>query len=124
MKINHIGIVNRDRIDAEKFYINLLEFELKYEFILQRDLSEFLFGHKSEIPVLILERGNIVIEIFIVPDFINSIPNIPHICIQTDNLEEYLELLRRNGVELITFTRDGKEKYFIKDLSNNLIEMK
>jgi catechol 2,3-dioxygenase-like lactoylglutathione lyase family enzyme len=124
MIFDHIGIVNKSEEEALRFYCDILGLEKIKDSVSTVDLSEQLFSLSRDIKMVVVGKGSIKIEIFILPEFSNPSPNIPHLGIQVENLEELLERAKQAGARVITGRRDDKVVYFIQDFSENLIEVK
>ncbi|MEG2354213.1 MAG: VOC family protein [Clostridium sp.] len=93
MLTNHIGIKVRNIQEAEKFYCENLEFKLEHRY--DDDKRTLVF----------LENASTVIELIYVKTLeYSSVANgiVEHIAFTVENIEEYAEKLRDNGVEFST----------------------
>ena len=124
MIFDHIGIVNKREEEALRFYRDILCLDKIKDSVSTADLSEQLFSISEDIKMVVFGKGNVKVEIFILPEFIHPSPNIPHFGIQVENLEELLESAKQAGARVITGRRDDKTVCFIQDFSGNLIEVK
>ena len=123
MQLNHVGIINKSEEQAVKFYQDFLGLKLTREIILPLELSEQLFSVAKEIKVLVVENEGIKIEVFI-SDFQPENPNFTHFAIMVDSLAELTEKAIRFDAEVIIGKHKDKTVYFLKDFSDNLIEVK
>ena len=123
MLLNHVGIINKSEEKAVSFYHGLLGFKKTREFIVSSELSEQLFSASWEIKVLVFERDNIKLEVFICPECRQPFPDYSHIGFLLDDFHAIKEKAQKMGV-LIVGRKDEKTVYFLKDLSGNLIEIK
>ena len=123
MQLNHVGIINKNEEQALKFYQDFLGLKLTREIILPLELSEQLFSVSKEIKVLVVENEGIKIEVFI-SDFQPENPNFTHFAIMVDSLSELTERAIQFDAELIIGKHKDKTVYFLKDFSDNLIEVK
>jgi methylmalonyl-CoA/ethylmalonyl-CoA epimerase len=122
--IDHIGIVNKQEDEAVEFYQNLLGLEKIKESSVPPELSRQLFNLFQEIRMLVFVRGNLKIEVFLIPSFTPSSPNISHFCLQILHFPELVERLKQAGAKVITGQHGGKTVYFAEDFSGNRIEIK
>ena len=122
--IDHIGIVNKQEDEAVEFYQNLLGLEKIKESSVPPELSLQLFNLFQEIRMLVFVRGNLKIEVFLIPGFTPSSPNISHFCLQILHFPELVEKLKQAGAKVITGQHGGKTVYFAEDFSGNRIEIK
>ena len=67
--VDHIGIINRQEEEAVEFYQNLLGLEKIRESFVPPELSRKLFNLFQEIRMLVFVRGNLKIEVFVIPGF-------------------------------------------------------
>jgi len=124
MNLNHIGIINRTREEAVRFYRDFFGLAITKESVIPAALSVQIFSVSREIPMIVFERNETKIEVFITPDYKPATPDITHPGFFVDNITEVLEKAGRSGVEVITGKTEEKTVYFIRDLSGNLIEVK
>ena len=124
MLLNHIGVINKSREDALRFYRDFLGFDLTREVAVSRELSEQLFAVSQDIPMMVFERDGIKIEVFIYPECKQPVPDIGHTGLSLENFSEIIEKAPGFGIELVIGKTKDKTVYFIKDFSGNLIEIK
>ncbi len=124
MLLNHVGIINKSEEQAVRFYKEFLGFEKTREFNVPQELSEQLFHVSREIRILVFEKQDIKIEVFIFPEYKPPSPDFRQIGFMLDNLTEIIEKAPQVGVELITGKTKEKTVHFVKDFSGNLIEIK
>ena len=124
MLLNHVGVVNKSREDALRFYRDFLGFDLTREIAVSKELSEQLFAVSQDIQMIVFERDGIKIEVFIHPECKQPYPNIRHIGLSLENFSEIIEKAQKAGIDLIVGKTKDKTVYFIKDFSGNLIEIK
>lgn len=124
MLLNHIGVANRSREDALKFYRDFLGLPLTREVTVPGELSEQLFSIPRGIPMLVFEKDGTKIEVFICAECGQPASDIKHFGLSLKNFQEVIEGARQAGIELIIGRTKEKTVYFLKDLSGNLIEIK
>jgi len=124
MLLNHVGVINKSREDALRFYRDFLGFDLTREATVSRELSQQLFAVSQDIPMLVFEKDGIKIEVFIYPECKQPVPDIRHTGLSLENFPEIMEKAPKAGIDLIIGKTKDKTVYFIKDFSGNLIEIK
>jgi catechol 2,3-dioxygenase-like lactoylglutathione lyase family enzyme len=124
MVLDHIGIINKSEEEAVRFYQDILGLEKIKDSVSIADLSEQLFSVSKDIKMVVFGKGSVKVEVFILPEFTHPSPNIPHLGIQVENLQELLDRAKQAGARVITGKRGDKTVYFLQDFSGNLIEVK
>lgn len=124
MVFDHIGIVNKSEEEALLFYQDILGLEKIKDSVSTADLSEHLFSIPKDIKMVVFGNESVKVEVFIFPEFIHPSPNIPHLGLQIENLDQLLEKAKQAGAKIITGKRSDKTVYFLQDFSGNLIEVK
>ncbi len=124
MLLNHVGIINKSREQALRFYRDFLGFEMTREVTVSQELSKQLFAVSRDVQMLVFEKDEMKIEVFICPDCKQPSPDFRHIGLLLKNFSEIIEKAPQAGIELITGKTKEKTVYFIKDFSGNLIEIK
>jgi extradiol dioxygenase family protein len=124
MLLNHFGIVNKTADQADRFYRDFLGFDKTRTFLVDAGLSEQLFSVTSEITVLVFEKSDIKLEIFICDTCAQPVPDYRHVGLLLDDLSATIEDAQKAGVEHIIGKAGEKTVHFFKDFSGNLIEVK
>ena len=124
MLLNHVGVVNRSEEDALRFYKDFLGLELTKEYVVPAELSAQIFFVTRDIKMLVFEKQGAKVEVFIYPEYEQSLPVINHFGLLLDNFSEMVENAPGAGVELIIGKTGEKTVYFIRDFSGNPVEIK
>ncbi|RJQ49201.1 MAG: VOC family protein [Nitrospiraceae bacterium] len=124
MLLNHIGITNKSREDALRFYRDFLGLEMTRESVVPQQMSEQIFAVSWDITMLVFEKSGTKIEVFICPECRESSPVIRHIGLSLENFSGIISRAEQAGVTLITGKTKDKTVYFIRDFSGNLVEIK
>ncbi|MCK5686744.1 VOC family protein [bacterium] len=122
MKLQHIAIAIHDIEEIEKFYVNILGFEILRSFVLDKTLAEKIFNYPVSIKVFYLKHGDFELEVFIRPGASRLCFN--HICISVSNREEYYRKVVKKGYNSVCIKRETSDLIFISDKCNNLFELK
>jgi catechol 2,3-dioxygenase-like lactoylglutathione lyase family enzyme len=124
MVLDHVGIVNKDGDETALFYRDFLGLEKVKESSVSSELSRKLFSIDAEITMLVYGKGDLKVEVFILPGFIPSSPCVAHFCIRIPDLPGFLGMAKDAGVKVISAERGGRTVHFIEDFSGNRIEVK
>jgi len=122
MKLEHIALSVSDDKEIEKFYTNVLGMKQIKNFVLKKDLAANIFGPDEEINVSLLQKDNLVFEIFVTKEYRKQA--FDHICFSIKNREELINKVLLNGYELIRIEREFFDLIFIKDKDGNTFEIK
>ncbi len=122
MKLEHVAITITDPAEIENFYHNILGMSEVSNFILEKDLVKRIFGIDKETSVFLLQKDELFLEIFLMPEQYKK--NFEHVCISISNREKFIEKAAQNGYEYIRLIRKYADLIFIKDKSGNIFEIK
>ena len=122
MKLEHIAITVSEPADIKDFYLDILGMKEVKNFVLNKVLANKIFSINKETSVCLLQKDDICLEIFILPE--QKKQNFEHICFSVDNREELVENSLKQNYECIRIERDLFDLVFIKDRSGNIFEIK
>jgi catechol 2,3-dioxygenase-like lactoylglutathione lyase family enzyme len=122
MKLEHIAIAVTNPSEIEIFYKGLLGMEEVRSFILNEKLSQKIFSIPKETPVTLLQKDDLVLEIFLLDEPLKKGYN--HICIAVDEREKLVKAAARKKFEVAKIERELSDLIFIKDHSGNIFEVK
>ena len=91
-------------------------------FVLNKNLARDIFGIDKETKAFLLQKNELILEIFVVSESIEKGFN--HICISDANREELVKIAMQYNYEIIRIEREYNDLIFIKDNSGNIFEMK
>lgn len=121
MKPEHIAITVTGSDEIINFYQRILGMEEVRNFVLDKSLSAKIFGVKENLPVYLMQKDDLVLEIFIYKQ--NQQP-VNHLCISVEKREKLTKELQEKGYETIIIERKQPDLVFIKDKSGNIFEIK
>ncbi len=124
IKLNHIALRNRSVELADKFYHQLLGLEKIYQFNLEAELVNKIFGIKNDFFVIIYGNSNFRIELFIGPQEIPFTPTLNHLCIEVKDRNKLYEQAQSLGLETTVIPKGDRKNIFIRDFDGNLFEIK
>jgi len=121
MKLEHIAITIDNSDEIINFYQRILGMEQARNFVLDKTLSTKIFGVNENLPVYLMQRDGLSIEIFI---YKQKLQSVNHLCISVENRENLIKEVQEKGYETIIIERDQPDLVFIKDKSGNIFEIK
>ncbi|HWR58266.1 MAG TPA: hypothetical protein VN328_05195 [Thermodesulfovibrionales bacterium] len=66
--LSHIGVINQSEEQAVRFYASFLGLEKTREFFVPAELSAQIFSVSRDMKVLVFEKQEIKVEVFIFPN--------------------------------------------------------
>jgi len=121
MKLEHVALTISDATEVEYFYQNILGLSKIRDFILKKDLARKIFGIDKETTVFLLQKNELLLELFLMPEQYSR--DFKHICISIKNREELVEKAAQNAYQYIRIKRERPDLIFIKDKSGNIFEI-
>ena len=120
--LNHIGSTIKDVSEIKNFYQDILGMEIIKQFNINRELSELIFQIDRETEVYLMQKDNLVFELFINenPDF----RSYNHICINVHSRSNLIKQAENNNYTCVIIPRENFDLVFVKDRLGNIIEVK
>jgi len=128
LKIDHIAIASNSMEDSDKFFVDLLGLNKTRLFTVNSELMKEFFGENKEHSFVRYENNNMAVEVVINTNRSKANDIFTHSCLIVEdlNVEDLITKAKTMGFKTVKVAR--KEKggyyYFIKDLYNNLYEIK
>lgn len=122
--MNHIGVVNGNEDEATRFYRDFLGLEMTRRTVVPAELSSQIFSFARNLPMIVFERAETKVEVFICRECLRPSPDISHAGFFVDDIVGTLDRARQAGIEVIRGITAEKTVYFVKDFAGNLIELK
>jgi len=120
--LRHVAITVNRESDINRFYEGILGFSEVRRFILPDDLSDQLFGISDATEVVLLNSGDIYLEVFLSERKIE--PVYSHICISLQNRIDVMQKAELNGYSVTIVERTSKEDLvFLRDGTGNSFEL-
>jgi len=120
----HVGLVCRSVEKADRFYGEFLGLEKSGPKILPAAPARELFGIDSDIPVLNYAGKGLHFEIFILEGDGPAAAPPAHVCLETGDLEGFLERCAARGIPVIRARKGESWVTFVRDGDGNLFEVK
>ena len=122
MNLEHIAISINSLDEITDFYQNILGMQQVRSFILNKNLAYDIFGVNTDIPVYLLSRDNLYLEIFITKE--KNQKGFNHICFSIQNRKQLFKNANEKAYKCILIKKDTNDLMFIKDKAGNVFEIK
>jgi len=122
MNLEHVALNIADPEEIESFYCEILGMSEIRHFVLDKNLAREIFGIEKETTVFQLQKNEILLEIFIIPERFEN--GFSHLCISISNREEIANMADQNGYSCMRLKRGDSDMIFIMDKSGNIFELK
>jgi catechol 2,3-dioxygenase-like lactoylglutathione lyase family enzyme len=124
MILRHLALTCSSEERSDKFYKNLLGLQKSDPKTIPPALSKALFDINSELKIINYLDDFLHFEIFITRHNTSGIRRIEHVCLEVDDLAEFLEKCRTLQVKIVQVPRADKVLTFVSDDDGNLFEIK
>lgn len=122
VRLEHIALSVIESSEVDSFYLGVLGANVMHHFSLNKELAGQIFGIQREIPVTLVQKDDLFMELFVDPQ--QHPRDFRHICISMDDRTKLVEKARKKDYECVQIKRNDKELVFIKDKSGNIFEIK
>ena len=124
MILRHVALTCSTEKKSDRFYKNLLGLEKSEPKTLPMTLSRAIFNVDTELMMINYQGEKILFEIFITGHLINAARQIEHVCLEVDDLENFLKQCRDLDVKISQIPKGDRILTFISDFDGNLFEIK
>lgn len=124
MLMRHMALTCSSEENSDRFYKNLLGLERSEPKILPTALSRAIFNVNSELTMIHYLGKAVHFEIFITGTSLNASRQIEHVCIEVDDLQNFLAKCRDLDVVISQIPKEDRTLTFIRDFDGNLFEIK
>ena len=122
MKLEHIALTINYQDEILNFYQGVLGMELIRTFTLNSELANTIFKINHDVPVYLLKKNSLVLEVFVSTE--DKYQNFNHICISVSHRESFVQNAADRNYTFIRKERDYGDLIFLSDLSGNMFEIK
>ncbi|MBL7128675.1 MAG: VOC family protein [Ignavibacteria bacterium] len=122
MKLEHIALTISEPEEVKNFYKDILGLTEVKTFAIKESLANDIFGLNEEASVFLLQKDNLLLEVFIRQETKRQSFN--HICLSVNDRESLFRRAKQKNYECIRIERDTYDLIFIKDKSGNVFEIK
>jgi len=124
MKIIHSGLAASSEEKADYFFIDILGLEKSIPKILDKKLSQAIFGINNELLIIHYQGGTVHYEILVYQKYKAPEKQIAHSCIEVPDLIHIVNKCRDAGLKVVEIPKSSGVITFISDYDGNLFEMK
>lgn len=124
MFLRHVALTCSSEKKSDRFYKKLLGLDKSEPKILPIDLSKLIFNVDTELIMINYQGETVHFEIFIAGDLMNAVRQIEHVCLEVDDLQNFLKKCRDLDVEISQVSKGDRTFTFIRDYDGNLFEIK
>ena len=124
MVLGHVGLRCGSEENSDRFYKDLLGLEKSRTKTLPAFLSKSIFDIDAELNIINYLNEDLHFEIFIIERSKDSSRQIGHLCLEVDDLNDFLNKCKVLGVEAARIPKSDKTLTFIRDFDGNLFEIK
>ena len=124
MRVKHVGLTCSSEENSDKFYQVLLGLNKSESKTLPIELSRAIFNLDAELQIINYEDEDIHFEIFIDRQHISCRPQIAHLCLEIEDLHDFIEKSRSMNLAIKQIPKGDKILTFIEDYDGNLFEIK
>jgi len=124
MILRHVALTCSSEEKSDKFYKSLLGLQKSQPKTIPPALSKALFDIDFELKIINYLNDFLHFEIFITRHNTGGIRRIEHVCLEVNDLAEFIDKCRTLQVRIIQVPRADKVLTFVSDDDNNLFEIK
>jgi catechol 2,3-dioxygenase-like lactoylglutathione lyase family enzyme len=124
MQLKHVALVCSSEKNSDTFYRDLLGLEKKGTKVLPNTLSHQIFDLDSEYTIVNYADDTVHFEIFLDSPGGGPKNSVAHICVEVDDLTEFLTKCRSFGTPIRQIPKENGVITFISDFDGNLFEIK
>jgi len=124
MEIIHTGLAVSSEEKADRFFIDILGLEKSEPKIIDKKLTQAIFGINNELFVIHYQGGTVHYEIFVYQEYKAPEKQVAHSCIKVTDLAKIVNKCREAGVRVVEVPKGSVVVIFISDYDGNLFEVK
>ncbi len=123
MKLNHIALTIESKEELKDFYQNILGFKLEYEYDIDANLADTIFGVSKETEVFRYSKNDLHFEFFVSDK--KTTPIFTHIGVDVEDREAVATKCKKAGYKVTRVERSHKyDLLFVSDKAGNKFELK
>ncbi len=122
IQLAHAALAINDVEEINSFYARFLGFQKCYDFKIDAERSNSIFGIKKEIEVIVIENPAIRMEVFVLEE---TPARVQHLCFEMKLSQQWLQQAESSPYWQSSFKNSsGNQTVFLKDKCGNLFEIK
>ena len=124
MKLIHTGLAASSEEKADLFFIDILGLEKSAPAVLDKKLTQAIFGIHDDFLVIHYRGGTVDYEILVYREYKAPERPIAHSCIQVYDFMNVVHKSRKAGLKVVQVPKGSGVVTFISDYDDNLFEVK
>ena len=124
MILRHVALTSSSEKNSDRFYKDLMGLEKSEPKNLPEVLSKAIFNVDAELLMIHYQGKAVHFEVFITDCPVNKNRRIAHVCLEVDDLKNFLQKCRDLDVEISQIPRGERTLTFIRDFDGNIFEIK
>ena len=124
MRMHHAAVVCASQENADRFYGGVLGLEKMKTQVLDKDLSNRIFGIPSECGMILYGRQGVAVEVFVPPGVPEKHRTFGHLCLSVQDRGALLESCAAAGLAVKKIPKGDYLVVFVEDYDGNLFEIK
>jgi catechol 2,3-dioxygenase-like lactoylglutathione lyase family enzyme len=124
MLLKHVALVCSSEKRADRFYRDLLGLKKSEPRQLPAALARATFDLETDLLIINYRGDNLHFEVFIAGRIENVAAPINHVCLEVDNLQNFIKKGHDLGVAISQIPKGDYTLTFIRDFDGNLFEIK
>ena len=120
--LEHIALTINHQDEILNFYQGVLGMELIRKFSLNSELANTIFKINHDVPVYLLKRNSLILEVFVSTE--DKYQSFNHICISVPHRELFIQNAVNRNYTFIRKEREHGDLIFLSDMSGNMFEIK
>ncbi len=122
IQLSHAALAVNDVEEIESFYARFLGFQKCYNFKIDAERSNSIFGINKEIEVIVIENQALRMEVFALEE---TPARVQHLCFEMKLNQQWLQQAESSPYWQSSFKNSsGNQTVFLKDQCGNLFEIK
>jgi catechol 2,3-dioxygenase-like lactoylglutathione lyase family enzyme len=124
MKIIHTGLAASSEEKADRFFVDILQLEKSEPKILDKKLTQAIFGINRELSMIHYQDRTVHYEIFVYQEYKAPEKQVAHSCIKVTDLVKIVNKCKAAGMKVVQVQKGSVAVTFISDYDGNLFEVK
>ncbi len=124
MRLHHVAVVCGSRENADLFYRDLLGLKPVKDQVIDRNLSEEIFGMACDCRIIFYANERFAVEVFVPAGPVERRASFRHICLVVPDLAGFETACRDAGMDVKRIARGEGHLTFVRDPDGNLFEIK
>jgi catechol 2,3-dioxygenase-like lactoylglutathione lyase family enzyme len=124
IKFVHTGLAASSEEKADRFFIDILGLEKSESKVIDKNLTQAIFGIDAELLMIHYRSATVEFEIFVYGEYKAREKQIAHSCLQVNDVKKIVNKCRDACLKVIEIPKGSAVIIFISDYDGNLFEVK